>query len=66
VLGGVAPVPYRSVEAEDVLKGRVITENLAETAAKAAVSKAAPLSMNAYKLSITRALVKRAILGRSS
>ena len=66
VLGGVAPVPYRSVEAEDVLKGRVITENLAETAAKAAVSKAAPLSMNAYKLSITRALVKRAILSRSS
>ena len=61
VLGGVAPTPYRSIEAEDAVTGRVITEGIAETAAKAAVSKAIPLSMNAYKLSITKALVKRAI-----
>jgi xanthine dehydrogenase YagS FAD-binding subunit len=62
VLGGVAPTPYRSIEAEDALTGRVITEGVAETAAKAAVSKAIPLSMNAYKLPITKALVKRAIV----
>jgi xanthine dehydrogenase YagS FAD-binding subunit len=62
VLGAVAPTPYRSLEAEGVIKGKAITENLAETAAKAAVSQATPLSMNAYKISITEALVKRVIL----
>lgn len=62
VLGGVAPIPYRSIEAEDTVTRRVITEAIAETAAEAAVSKAIPLSMNAYKLPITKALVKRAIL----
>lgn len=63
VLGAVAPSPYRSIEAEEVLQGGVITESLAEAAAKAAVSKATPLSMNAYKVAITEALVKRAITG---
>lgn len=62
VLGATAPHPYRSVEAEETLKGNVITESLAETAAKAAMSKAIPLSMNAYKVAITETLVKRAIL----
>lgn len=62
VLGAVAPSPYRSVEAEEILKGNVITENLAETAAKRAMSKATPLRMNAYKVAITEALVKRAIM----
>jgi len=66
VLGGVAPVPYRSTEAEAVLEGQVITESIAAKAASAALSRAAPLTMNSYKLSITKALVKRAILGRSS
>lgn len=63
VLGGVAPTPYRSMEAEQAIEGRTPTESIAETAAKAAMSKAAPLSMNTYKVSITRALVKRAIIG---
>ncbi len=62
VLGGVAPTPYRALEAEETLKGKVITESLAETSAKAAVSEAVPLSQNAYKVRITEALVKRAIL----
>jgi xanthine dehydrogenase YagS FAD-binding subunit len=61
VLGGVAPIPYRTTEAEDVLQGKRITETLAETAAKAALSKAKPLSMNRYKVPLTEALVKRAI-----
>ena len=66
MLGGVAPVPYRSVRAEDVLIGKKVTESLAQTAAEAAVSTALPLSMNAYKVSIIKALVKRAILGQNS
>ena len=66
VLGGVAPIPYRSIKAQDILKGQVLTEYIAGIAADAAVSSATPLSMNAHKLSISRALVKRAILGRNS
>jgi len=61
VLGAVAASPYRSIEAEEILQGEVITISLAEAAAKAAVSKAAPLSMNAYKVQIVKALVERAI-----
>ena len=62
VLGGVAPTPYRAVAAEEALKGKTITENVAEIATKAAVAEAKPLSMNSYKLPITEALVKKAII----
>ena len=62
VLGGVAPTPYRAIAAEEVIKQKKITERVAEISAKASVGEAAPLSMNAYKVSITKALVKRAIL----
>ncbi len=62
VLGGVAPTPYRALSAEESLKGKVITESIAETSARAALSEAVPLSQNAYKMPITESLVKRAIL----
>jgi len=62
VLSGVAPIPWRSPEAEAVLKGKAITPELAEQAGKAAVAKAQPLSQNAYKVPLTQAIVKRAVL----
>ncbi len=62
VLGGIAPVPYRAVEAEQVITGKKVSEGLAETTAKAAVNKAKPLRDNTYKVTLTRALVKRALL----
>jgi xanthine dehydrogenase YagS FAD-binding subunit len=62
VLSGVAPIPWRSPEAEAVLKGKAITPELAEQAGKAAVAKAQPLSQNAYKVPLTQAIVKQAIL----
>jgi CO/xanthine dehydrogenase FAD-binding subunit len=62
VLGAVAPMPYRAVSAENALKGKVIDDAIAETAAAAAVKDAVPLSCNKYKIEIARALVKRAIL----
>jgi xanthine dehydrogenase YagS FAD-binding subunit len=62
VMGAVAPVPYRAIGAEDVLKGNVIDEQAAEAAAADAVKDALPLSCNKYKIQIARALVKRAIL----
>ncbi len=60
--GGIAPVPYRATEAEEILKGETLTEKSAAFAAESALSKASPLSKNAYKLPISRALLKRAIL----
>ena len=58
VLGGVAPTPYRAVAAEDILKGKAVTKEIARTAAEAALTEATPLDMNGYKVSVTEALVK--------
>ena len=62
-LGAVAPAPIRARGAEARLRGRQITDRLAAEAAEAAVDGVKPLGENAYKVQITRALVKRAILG---
>lgn len=62
VLGGVAPVPWRVPKAEALLKGKRIDAALAERAGEVAVEGAMPLSGNGYKVPLTRAIVKRAIL----
>jgi xanthine dehydrogenase YagS FAD-binding subunit len=62
VLGHVAPVPWPSPEAEEALKGKDLTEEVADAAGKAAVSKATPLSQNGYKVQLTRVAVKRALM----
>ncbi len=62
VLGAVAPIPYRAKAAEDAIKGKPLNEETAAAAAEAAVQDAKPLSQNAYKIEITKTLVKRAIL----
>lgn len=61
-LGAVAPTPMRATEAEQTIKGKAIIESLAEMAGAAAVKNAKALSKNAYKIPITKTLVKRAIL----
>lgn len=62
VLGAVAPMPVRATRAEEALKGKTVHAETAEEAALAAVKGAKPLAMNAYKVQITKALVKRTIL----
>jgi len=62
VLGGVAPVPLRAKGAERVVQGKPLNARTAEEAADASVSGAKPRSGNAYKVEITKALVKKAIL----
>jgi xanthine dehydrogenase YagS FAD-binding subunit len=62
VLGHVAPVPWQSPEAEQALVGKTFMAELADEAGKAAVSKATPLSKNAYKVQLARRAVKRALL----
>jgi xanthine dehydrogenase YagS FAD-binding subunit len=62
VLGHVAPVPWVSPEAAEVLQGKALTADLAAAAGAAAVRNAKPLSHNGYKVQLTRVAVKRAIL----
>jgi xanthine dehydrogenase YagS FAD-binding subunit len=62
VMGYVAPVPWRSAEAEQALVGKSLSENVAKAAADAALQHARPLSHNAYKIQLARVAVKRAIL----
>jgi NADPH-dependent glutamate synthase beta subunit-like oxidoreductase/CO/xanthine dehydrogenase FAD-binding subunit len=62
VLGAVAPVPIRTVEVEDFLKGKEISEKVAEKAADLAVVGANVLDKNEYKIQIAKTLVKRSIL----
>lgn len=63
VLGGVSPVPWRTIRAERILVGKRITSDIAESAARVAIEGATPLSMNAYKVDIVKTLLKRAVLG---
>jgi xanthine dehydrogenase YagS FAD-binding subunit len=62
VMGYVAPVPWRSKEAEDALVGKTITEETAKAAGEAAVSGAKSLGRNGYKIQLARVAVKRAVL----
>jgi xanthine dehydrogenase YagS FAD-binding subunit len=65
VLGAVAPIPWRSMEAERAISGRRIDARVAAHAADAALKPAAPLSDNAYKVPIAKALIQRALLRAS-
>jgi xanthine dehydrogenase YagS FAD-binding subunit len=62
VMGAVAPVPWRSREAEKALEGKPISEASAVAAAEAAVAAARPMTQNGYKVQVAHTAVKRAIL----
>jgi len=62
VLGGVAPIPWRLPNVERLLTGQHITPELAAKAGEAAIVGAQKLSKNAYKLPMTKALVRRTVL----
>jgi xanthine dehydrogenase YagS FAD-binding subunit len=59
--GHVAPVPYRSKEAEAALDGSKPGPETAKRAAEAAVKTAKPLSQNAYKVRLARVELERAL-----
>jgi xanthine dehydrogenase YagS FAD-binding subunit len=61
VLGGVAPVPWRSYAAEAVIEGRTLKPDVIEAAARAAVEGAEPLRYNEYKVGLARKLVREAL-----
>jgi xanthine dehydrogenase YagS FAD-binding subunit len=66
VLGAAAPVPLRATHAEAALAGKMIDEETARAAARAALEGATPLSGNGYKLHIFEALMVRAILAAAA
>jgi xanthine dehydrogenase YagS FAD-binding subunit len=62
VLGGVAPVPWRSPAAERALTGRALNATVAARAAAAAVESAQPMEQNEYKVPLLRGAVEQAVL----
>jgi xanthine dehydrogenase YagS FAD-binding subunit len=62
VLGHVAPVPWPAPDAEKLLAGKTVSEQVAAEAGTAAVTGAKRLSQNGYKIQLARVAVKRAIL----
>jgi len=62
VLGGVAPIPWRLPKVEQMLAGERITEALAAKAAETALEGAKPLAKNAYKVPLTKGVIRRTLL----
>jgi xanthine dehydrogenase YagS FAD-binding subunit len=58
VLGGAAPIPWRSKEVEEVITGRRLDAETVTRAAAAAVKNAQPLKHNAYKTSLFRGMIE--------
>ncbi len=65
ILGGVAPTPYRAASVEQAIIGHSradLHNGRADRAAHTATAEAHPLEHNAYKVPLTAALIKRALL----
>jgi xanthine dehydrogenase YagS FAD-binding subunit len=62
VIYGVAPIPWRCPAAEKSITGKRVTMETAAQAGEAAAEGAAPLSLNGYKVPLTKSVVKRALL----
>ena len=62
VLGAVAPVPWQVEQANALLEGSELTEDLASLVANRVLEKAVPLAHNAYKIPLAQTLIRRALL----
>ncbi|MCP4664555.1 MAG: xanthine dehydrogenase family protein subunit M [bacterium] len=62
VLGGVAPMPWRSEAAEAAIVGRRLGAKTAARAASAAVRDAEPLEQNGFKVPLVRGIVEESLL----
>ncbi len=63
VCGAVQCTPRRVAEAERVVRGQPRSDQVAESAAVAAVGGAEPLAFNQYKIPLMQSLVRRAVRG---
>jgi len=66
VMGGVAPVPWRLKKAEDVLRGKSVSEALVRQAVDEALRDASPLRENGYKADLVFAALKEAVLAQAA
>ncbi|MFN2475066.1 MAG: xanthine dehydrogenase family protein subunit M [Chthoniobacterales bacterium] len=66
VLGQVAPVPYRSDEADKFLEGKSLDDTVAAKAAELLLKDATPFQHNAYKVPLAEALIRRTLLKLAS
>ncbi len=62
VLSGVAPVPWRSVEAEKAILGKRLDASAAAMAAAAAVKDASPLAENEYKVPLVQGILEETLV----
>jgi len=62
VLGGVAPIPWRSEAAEATLRGRELSPDVARAAGAAAAQGAEPLEQNGYKVALVRGAVEASVV----
>ena len=62
VLSGAAPMPWRSAEAEKVVKGSRLDRDRAATAAEAAIKNAEPMEQNGYKIPLFRGLIEQQLM----
>jgi xanthine dehydrogenase YagS FAD-binding subunit len=62
VLGHVAPIPWMAAAANEYLKNKPLTDEVADHAGWAALIDATPLSQNKYKVQLAGTAVKRALL----
>ncbi len=60
-LNAVFVKPYRALDAEKVIHGKSVDEELAELAGEAAVSEAQPMKSNRYMVTVAKNLVSRSI-----
>ena len=67
VLGGAAPVPWRSKEVEEAITGRRLDAETVTLAAAAAVKNAQPLKQNGYKVPLFRGMIEEELtaIGRA-
>jgi xanthine dehydrogenase YagS FAD-binding subunit len=61
-LGGVATVPWRAEEAEEILRGKTLDESIARNAAEAAFADARARKHNAFKVQLGKETIVRALL----
>ncbi len=58
VLSGAAPIPWRSKEVEQIVRGKELTVDVIAAAAKAVTSGAEPLEKNGYKLALFQGMIE--------
>jgi len=61
-LSGAAPVPWRSFEAEKLIRGNRLDRSRASKAAEAAVKNAEPMEQNEYKIPLFRGLIEQQLM----